>query len=66
MTVLLAVVIFGIGMAMLVKPDTWWRLTEHWGGYSTGAPTKFYLNVMRTGGAFFVIFGIFFIVLYIL
>lgn len=58
MYVLIGILFIIIGLAMLIKPQFIFKITESWKNYGNDEPSRLYIISTRFGGCFFLIIGI--------
>lgn len=58
MYILIGIIFIGIGLAMLISPQTIFEITESWKSDSNNEPSKLYMISTRCGGGIFFIIGL--------
>lgn len=59
---ILSLLMTGMGIFMILKPESWFRLVENWKQNSAAEPSEDYLSYTRFGGTVFALVGIGYIV----
>lgn len=57
MYVLLSILLVGLGLLMICRPETVYELTEGWKSSSSGTPSRAYLLSTRFGGVMMLLAG---------
>lgn len=58
MYLILAILLAGLGLLMLLRPDAFYEITEGWKSSSCGEPSDLYILSARIGGGFMLAVGL--------